>query len=162
MQHKRYSQGFTLVEMMVVLAIIAILFTIALPGPNSSLTRAQVIESLALIDDFKKLSEEVYKLTGEFPTDNIKLGIPKAELLVGNFVTKIEVEQGAFQIHFGNKANEPLKDKILTVRPVVVKDSAESPPSWVCGYSKVPDAMRAIGDNKTSIEIKYLPVTCRI
>ena len=121
MQNKRCVQGFTLVEMLVVLAIIAVLFTLALPSPGSSLTRTQVTEALTLIEDFKALAVEHYKLTGEFPVDNKKLGIPKAELLVGNYVTKIEVEKGAFHIYFGNKANAPIKDKVLSVRPVVVK-----------------------------------------
>lgn len=162
MQKTRYSQGFSLVEIMVVLVIIAVLCTIALPNPTASLARGQVSESIALIDDFKTLAVAHYKLAGEFPLDNKKLGIPKTELLVGNFVTGIEVEKGAFHIYFGNKASPAIKDKILSIRPVVVKGSAESPTSWVCGYSAVPDSMEAKGENKTSVEKKFLPANCRI
>lgn len=162
MQKTSYSQGFSLVEIMVVLVIIAVLCTLALPNPSAALARSQVGESLALIDDFKILAVAHYKLAGEFPSDNKKLGIPKAELLVGNFVTRIDLEKGAFHIYFGNKAGPAIKDKILSIRPVVVKGSPESPTSWVCGYSAVPENMEAVGENKTSIETKFLPTNCRI
>lgn len=155
-----YSRGFTLIEVLVVLAIIAILCMFALPAPNSALSRKEVAESLELIESFKKLATTQYSLTETFPADNSELGIPNAELLVGNYVTRIELEQGAFHIHFGNKVNKPLQDKILSVRPIVVEGSPESPPSWICGYSSVPNLMRALGENKTSVEQKYLPFNC--
>ena len=156
-----HSQGFTLIEILVVLAIIAILSMLALPAPEATLTRKQVAESLELIEDFKKLALVNYKLTAEFPVDNKALGIPKPELLLGNYVTKIELEAGAFHLYFGNKATGFIKDKILTVRPVVVKGSPQSPASWICGNSEVPNAMTGVGDNKTSIEDRYLPIACR-
>jgi len=159
---RKYLRGFTLIEMMVVLTIIGILCFMALPSPEAGLTRKQVIESLELIEDFKKLEAAEYKSLSALPSDNKDLGIPKAELLIGNYVTKIEVEQGVFNIYFGNKANLPIKDKILSIRPIVVKGSPVSPMSWICGYSAVPDGMQAIGDNKTSVEKKYLPMACRI
>jgi type IV pilus assembly protein PilA len=156
------DRGFTLMEMLVVLAIIAILSLFALPSAEPTVARKQVLESLDLIEDYKKGVVVYFKATLNFPLDNLQAGIPKPEFLIGNFVNKIELQQGAFHIYFGSKAHPGIMDKILTVRPVVVKGSPESPMSWICGYSAVPEGMLAASANKTTIEFKYLPVSCRI
>jgi type IV pilus assembly protein PilA len=44
----------------------------------------------------------------------------------------------------------------------VVKDSPESPISWICGNSVAPEGMQAVGENKTNIQVKDLPLNCRI
>jgi type IV pilus assembly protein PilA len=162
MKCKITSCGFTLIELLVVVAIIAILCMIALPAPDPSFARKQVAESLALIEDYKKALAESYKILPEFPQDNTAAGIPKAELLIGNFVDKIELSEGAFHLHFGNRAHPALKNKFLSVRPIVVKGSPQSPMSWICGFSAVPEGMKAIGADKTNVELQYLPLSCRI
>ncbi|MES2826164.1 MAG: prepilin-type N-terminal cleavage/methylation domain-containing protein [Pseudomonadota bacterium] len=156
------DRGFTLIEMLVVLAIIAILSVMALPSAEPTVARKQVLESLDLIEDYKKGVVVYFKASLNFPQDNLEAGIPKPEFLIGNFVNKIELQQGAFHIYFGSKAHPAIKDKILTVRPVVVKGSPESPMSWICGYSAVPEGMLAASANKTTVEFKYLPLSCRI
>ncbi|ACE82949.1 pilin [Cellvibrio japonicus] len=158
----RMRRGFTLIEMMVVLAIIAIVALMAMPSPDPTLTRKQVSESLELIEDYKGLVAFYHKTTLKFLSDNQEAGIPEADKLLGNYVDRIELEKGAFHLHFGNKAHPNLKEKWLSVRPVVVKDSPQSPMSWICGNSAVPEGMQAIGDNKTNIDIKDLPLSCRI
>jgi type IV pilus assembly protein PilA len=162
MRIKPVQGGFTLIELLVVLAIIAILATIALPATEPTVARKQVLESLELIDDYKKIVVVYYKATAGFPKDNAEALIPKAELLIGNYVDKIELQQGAFHLYFGNKAHPAIKNKILTLRPVVVKGSPESPMSWLCGYSAVPKGMLAAAEDKTSVDVKYLPFACRI
>jgi len=154
------TKGFTLLEMMVVLAIIAILLTISLPTFESKNLRAQTTESVELIKPLKDSVNLFYVSAKKFPRDNLEAGIPKAEYLIGNYVQKIELINGAFNITFGNKANAKLKNKVLTIRPMVVKDSPESPISWLCGNSPAPEGMIAVGANNTNIPGSLLPMNC--
>lgn len=159
---RAYQLGFTLIEMLVVLAIIAVLALIAMPSPEPIYARRQVVESLALIDDYKKLIEFYHKSTQVFLVDNKEAGIPAPDKILGNYIEKIALEQGAFQLYFGNKAHPDLMGKVLSVRPLMVKGSPESPISWACGLAAVPEGMVAVGKNNTSVAAKYLPVECRI
>jgi len=154
------AKGFTLIEMMVVLAIIAILLTISLPTFESKSLRAQTTESVELIKTLQEKVALFYMSEKKFPRNNIEAGIPKAEFLIGNYVQKIELINGAFNITFGNKANAKLKAKILTIRPLAVKDSPESPISWLCGNSAVPERLIAVGANNTNIPNYLLPMNC--
>lgn len=156
----RNSAGFTLLELMFVIAIIAILAMIALPSLTPKYTRAQIVESVDLLKDLKESINLFYVTGKKFPRDNLEAGIPKPEHLIGNYVERIDYVMGSFDIKFGNKATGALKDKVLSIRPMVVVDSPESPISWVCGNSSVPDGMVAVGINKTTVENQYLPLSC--
>lgn len=157
----RKSSGFTLMEMMVVLAIIAVLALFMMPVPQDNITRKQIAESLELIEVYKKQLTLNYQTNQTFPDFNKDAGIPEPEKLLGNFVTKIELKDGAFHLHFGNKAHLNLKEKVISVRPIRVKGSPESPISWICGLSPVPEGMEAVGNNLTNVDRKHLPLGCR-
>ncbi|WP_062061991.1 pilin [Cellvibrio sp. OA-2007] len=154
--------GFTLIEIMVVVAIIAILALMALPSPDPAIARKQVVESMELVEDYKKLVAFYHKSTQVFLKDNKEAGMPAADKLLGNYVDRIDLKDGAFHLHFGNKAHGNIKNKTLSIQPIMVKGSPESPISWICGKAAVPDGMQAAGENKTDLELKDLPLTCRI
>lgn len=156
------QRGFTLIEIIIVLAVIAILATIALPSTTPVTARKQIVESLELIENYKKLVSYYYDTNYILLKDNKMAGIPVAEKLLGNYVDYIELKNGAFHLHFGNKANAVIKNRILSVRPITVKGSPQSPMSWVCGMSAVPDNMEVSGENRTNIELINLPLNCRI
>lgn len=153
--------GFTLMEMLVALAIIAILLTAAVPSVVAPIARAQVDESLAIVEKLQKSVVGFYEANGVLPLDNEAAGLPAPDKLIGNYITSVELRRGAFHIHFGNKANSVLSDKVLTVRAIVVPDSAASPMSWLCAYSQVPKGMLAADQDFTTVSAQYLPVKCR-
>ncbi|HCS64563.1 MAG TPA: prepilin-type cleavage/methylation domain-containing protein [Cellvibrio sp.] len=156
------NKGFTLIELLIVIAIIAILALIAMPSPDPTIARRQVIESMELVEDYKKLVAFYHKSTQVFLKDNKEAGIPAADKLLGNYVDRIDYKDGAFHLHFGNKAHPSIKNKTLSIQPIMVDGSPESPISWICGKAAVPAGMKAVGENRTDLELKDLPLNCRI
>ncbi|MCB1053345.1 MAG: pilin [Acidobacteria bacterium] len=157
----RKFQGFSLVELMVVIAIIATLASISLPLYGDFVTRAQVTESLSLVNDLKSYVKDFHRHTGQFPKTNAEAGVPEPNKLIGIYVTQIELENGAFHIQFGNRAHKALQGKILTIQPVIVPDSPMSPFSWTGGFADPPSGMISVGENRTDIDEKLLPYIMR-
>lgn len=152
--------GFTLIEIVVVLALLGILVVMAVPSFDNKVARTQIAESVDLTRQLKDQINAYYTLNQNFPHTNLDAGIPPADKLLGNYVEKIELVDGAFHISFGNKAIAQLKGKVLSLRPIVVKNSSKSPMSWLCGNASVPDGMEAVGQNRTTVAAKYLPINC--
>lgn len=157
----KINTGFTLIELMIVVAIIGILASMSVPQYQAYTIRAQMVEALTLVSDFKPRIIEYYRARGEFPATNAEAALPEAKNIIGNYVRTVSIENGAIHIEMGNKANASLDGKLLTLRPIVVKDSPESPISWLCGESSAPEGMAAIGENKTTIHGGFLPTSCR-
>ncbi|MCG8426585.1 MAG: pilin, partial [Chromatiales bacterium] len=134
---------------------------IAIPAYQDYTIRSQITEALTLATELKPGIKEYYKHKGVFPANNEQAGAPEAKYLLGNYVQGIEVADGAIHVSLGNKINQHLKDKKLTLRPIVVTGSPTSPFSWLCGYDEAPNGMEPIGENRTDIENKFLPPACR-
>ena len=158
---KNTKAGFSVIEMMVVVAIIGILAMIAIPSSMGRIIKEQVLAAIPLSDAAKEPIAAQWKALKTLPVDNIEAGLPTPDKVVSNFINKLEVNNGVIHMTFGNKAHAQIKDKILSIRPAVISESNAVPIAWVCGNAKAPDKMTVLGDNKTDIEGKYLPFACR-
>jgi type IV pilus assembly protein PilA len=157
----RASRGFTLLELLIVVAVIAILALLMIPSTVDTLVRDQVNEALPLADVAKKPVAAAWAATQAFPIDNAAAGLPVADKIVGNLVSAVTVQDGAIHITFGNRAHGTIKGGVLTVRPAVVADEPVVPVSWVCGFAPVPEKMTVHGENRTTLPPRYLPARCR-
>jgi len=153
--------GFTLIEMIVVMAIIAILALMLVPTYQDKLIRDQIVEALPLADLAKKRVEASWSGAQAFPRNNKAAGLPPAEKIVSNHIKETAVRDGAIHITFGNSANPQIIGKTLSLRPAVVMDAPVVPIAWVCGNAPGPDKMTVKGENKTNIPVAYLPFNCR-
>ena len=153
--------GFSLLELMIVIAIIVILALIALPGVPDKLIRDRISEAIKLADIVKPPIATAWSTTGQLPVDNAAAAMPVADKIVNDMISSVAVESGAIQITFGNKAHAAIQGKVLTLRPGVVDDAPIVPISWVCGDAEPPNKMTARGLNKTSVPARYLPLACR-
>ena len=156
----RTQPGFTLLEMLVVLGMIATLSLIALPSYLDRIVRQQIEAALPLAEVAKGPIGAAWALTQAFPADNAAAGLPPADRIVGNQVSALGVQDGAIHLSFGNAVAGSLKGKILSIRPAVVEDAPIVPVAWVCGNAAVPDKMSVKGDNRTSVPNAFLPLQC--
>jgi type IV pilus assembly protein PilA len=155
------SCGFTLIELIVVMAIIAILLLMAVPMYGDRAIREQVVEAMRLADIAKKPVAAAWAATKALPDDNAAAGLPAPDKVVSNYVKSVTVESGAIHVVFGNQANGGLRGMTLSLRPAVVEDAPVVPVSWVCGFAATPDKMTVIGANKTDVPKNWLPFNCR-
>jgi len=155
------SRGFTLIELMVVVAVIAILALIAMPSMQDKLVRDQLVEAVRLADIAKAPIAAHWTTAHALLPDNASAGLPSAERIVSNHVSAVAIEAGAIHITFGNQANGAIRGKVLTLRPAVVADAPVVPVAWVCGNAAAPEPMTVNGTNRTDIASNFLPLNCR-
>jgi type IV pilus assembly protein PilA len=155
------NSGFTLVEMMVVVAILAILAMIAVPSGIERIIREQVAAAIPLADAAKEPASAQWKATKTLPANNQEAGLPASDKVVSNLISNLVVDKGVIHMTFGNKARSLLHGKILSIRPAVIEDSPAVPVAWVCGNAPAPAKMTLLGDNKTNIDAKFLPFACK-
>ena len=146
---KQLQQGFTLIELMIVVAIIGILAAIAIPAYQNYTIRAQVSEGMSLAGGVQTAMSEYYTNTGTWPT-NDQGGIPAATSITGNYVSKVTVSGGKISIAYGQtKANTAIQSDILTFSAIATSTSGSI--QWICGSSTA----------GTNIPKQYLPSSCQ-
>jgi type IV pilus assembly protein PilA len=138
-------QGFTLIELMIVVAIIAILAAIALPAYQDYVVRSQVSEGSVLADGAKTAVAEFYSNKGRLPPNNASAGLALAASIKGNYITQLDASGGVIKGTYGNQANVLIAGKILAFSASTLPGSVE----WHCSQAS------------TTVQPKYLPTICR-
>ncbi len=167
---KQIQKGFTLIELMIVVAIIGILAAIAIPAYQDYTIRAQVTEGLNLAGAVKTAIAEQYANTGVWPANLLALGITTVP--EGKYVSNITVTTGTIQIFYSSaapfQANANVSGKELDMRPTIsglVAATSNGDVVWTCGKKGIvgsdPTTGGAQADN-TTVPPKYLPSNCRL
>lgn len=150
-----------MIEMMVVIGVIAILALMALPNYSERIIRDQIVEALPLADIAKPPVALAWATAQAFPANNSAAGMPPPDKIVNNHIAAVHIEGGSIHVVFGNRVNNVIRGKILTLRPAVVEDAPIVPVTWVCGYAPPPGNMTFKSANKTDIPANLLPLRCR-
>ena len=153
-------RGFSWIELVLVLAVVAILAAMAIPAMQDGAMRKQVREALALAAVAKAGVQAAWSAAGEMPNNNQQAGVPEPEKIIGSFVSAVHVHDGA--VTLGNQAARALQGKKVTVRPAVVADQKVVPISWLCHSFPVPAGMEVHGKDQTDVPPSWLPVECRV
>ncbi len=169
---KAIQKGFTLIELMIVVAIIGILAAIAIPAYQDYTIRSQVTEGMTLAGDLKASIAEFTAQTGEWPVDLIEAGLGSTAVgteKTGRYVSGVNVSNGTIIITYGKDANQAIQGLTLAFQPLS-NDNQDI--VWRCGDSDQPtDTILTAtptsaldsddSDTDTTLADKYMPSSCR-
>ncbi|HFA1619505.1 TPA: pilin, partial [Neisseria gonorrhoeae] len=160
------QKGFTLIELMIVIAIVGILAAVALPAYQDYTARAQVSEAILLAEGQKSAVTEYYLNHGKWPANNTSAGVasPPSDIK-GKYVQSVTVAKGVVTAQMkSDGVNKEIKGKKLSLWGKREAGSVK----WFCGQpvtrTKDDDANDTVADANDAagkIETKHLPSTCR-
>jgi type IV pilus assembly protein PilA len=143
---KKMQQGFTLIELMIVVAIIGILAAIAIPAYQDYTIRSQASEGAVLADGQKTAIAEFYNNKGYFPASNASAGVESAGSIFGKYVSTVAITSGIITVTYGSAdVNQKIANSTLIFSAITT--ATQGSIAWTC--------------EKGSLVPKYLPQVCR-
>ncbi|HHY5208707.1 TPA: pilin [Neisseria meningitidis] len=158
------QKGFTLIELMIVIAIVGILAAVALPAYQDYTARAQVSEAILLAEGQKSAVTEYYLNHGEWPANNSSAGVATSADIKGKYVQSVTVANGVVTAQMASSGvNKEIQGKKLSLWAKRQDGSVK----WFCGQpvtrtaKATADAVTAATPDTDKINTKHLPSTCR-
>jgi len=143
---KQVQKGFTLIELMIVVAIIGILAAVAIPAYQDYTVRTKVSEGLSLASGAKTSVAETRLSNGSWPTSNSAAGLAAASKITGNNVASVTVgTSGVITIAYNN--DSAINSKTVTLTPNIASGGGSV--TWTCAAGS------------SAVEDRYLPGNCR-
>jgi type IV pilus assembly protein PilA len=160
---KSMQKGFTLIELMIVVAIIGILAAIAIPAYQDYTIRAQVSEGLTLAAGAKTAVAESFATSGVTPANRAAAGMTAAAADTnGKYVTAVNVTNGVITVTYGNNANTAIAGMTIGLTPYRSQDNSVA---WRCGNAAAPagaaGVMTGAAYTAGTLTAKYMPASCR-
>lgn len=163
---KKHQSGFTLIELMIVVAIIGILASLAVSAYQTYTVRAQVAEGINMAAGAKTPVIDAYNNTGEPPAGRTEAGMsPVPTDTRGKYVAQVDIDTGRVDVTFGNDAHSDIFGETVSFTPYITTGNMVI---WRCGNAPAPaDGNLLSGNGATSahqaptVDSRYLPSTCR-
>lgn len=140
----KFQRGFTLIELMIVVAIVGVLAAIAMPTYQGYTIRTQITEGLVLTGPIKNAIAAYYNDTGTFPANNSAAAVEAAEDYASKYVFSIAVDGPVISIQYGNDTNAQISGQTVTLTAVNNAGSV----GWICASNGVVSEI-------------YLPSSCK-
>jgi type IV pilus assembly protein PilA len=148
---KKVQQGFTLIELMIVVAIIGILAAIAIPAYQDYTIRAQVSEGLSLASGSKVAVAEYYQNEGSLPGNNASAGVPAANTIAGSYASSVTINAGVITVAFAAANGADPHDNLVGGNLLLTPDTGlAGAMAWVC-----------TGTGVLATNPQWLPSSCR-
>ena len=163
MVKQQHNQGFTLIELMIVMAIIGILASLAVSAYQTYTVRAQIAEGLNFATGAKVPIVDAYTNGGVAPANRAASGMtPLATDSRGSYVASVEIVDGRIDVTFGGPmAHQDIIGQTLSVTPY---ETIGNSVIWRCGNALAPAGNLLDGGaahQAPSIDLRYLPSNCR-
>ena len=164
----RKQAGFTLIELMIVVAIIGVLAAITVPAYQNYIIRAQVSEGINMAALAKTPIMDAFLNRGEAPDNRTEAGLtPNPTDTLGKYATSVDIDDGVVIVTFGNEANAQITGLTFSLTPYETNNLGVV---WRCGMAPAPVGLNPMGTSgggntaayvAPTVPPEYLPASCR-